>query len=164
MAAIADARGAAAPPARTVAADTAQAGCPFHRARGRSRTAGTCSRVPSLLPLLPGAPSCAVLITSRSGLGGLVARQGVRRVLIDVLAPTDARLLLQWIVGPERADAKPGAVALLAEVCAHHPLPLRVAAERFAATSCSTVRDVTDRSADECAMRTLSQHSRNVIW
>ena len=75
--------------------------------------------------LLPGAPACAVLVTSRDSLTGLVARHGGHRVQLDVLPPGDAADLLCALVGTQRdADA-----AALAEHCARLPLALRVAAE-----------------------------------
>src|SRR5206468_1036214 len=39
-------------------------------------------------PLLPGAPGCVVLVTSRNNLAGLVARDGAERLLLDRLTDT----------------------------------------------------------------------------
>jgi DNA-binding SARP family transcriptional activator len=79
-------------------------------------------------PLLPASPGCLVLITSRDRLGGLVARDGARRVTLDVLSPEEATALLARIIGAERAGAEPEAVAELARLCAYLPLALRIAA------------------------------------
>jgi len=79
-------------------------------------------------PLLPASPGCLVLITSRDRLGGLVARDGARRVALDVLAPAEASALLARLVGAERAGAEPEAVDELARLCAYLPLALRIAA------------------------------------
>lgn len=79
-------------------------------------------------PLLPGSSSCAVVVTSRDGLAGLVARDGAHRVELDLLSPTEAVDLLHTLVG-ERVRTDPAAAARLAEQCVRLPLALRVAAE-----------------------------------
>jgi DNA-binding SARP family transcriptional activator len=78
--------------------------------------------------LLPGAPGCMVVVTSRDSLAGLVARHGASRLDLDLLPQGDAVGLLRALIGP-RADADPGAAAVLAQRCARLPLALRVAAE-----------------------------------
>ncbi|HEV2377305.1 MAG TPA: NB-ARC domain-containing protein [Streptosporangiaceae bacterium] len=100
-------------------------------------------------PLLPASPTCVVLITSRSRLPSLVAREGVQRVVVDVLTPAEARRLLRQVIGPERADAEPGAVAALAEVCGYHPLALRIAAERVTAGQQGTIAAGLARLTDQ---------------
>src|SRR2546421_586238 len=52
--------------------------------------------------LLPGAPSCHVLATSRVELTGLVAADGAYPLALDVLPGRDARRLLAHRLGPER--------------------------------------------------------------
>jgi transcriptional regulator with XRE-family HTH domain len=79
-------------------------------------------------PLLPGEPGCIVVVTSRDMLAGLVARDGARRILLDVLPLADAVTLLRSLVGP-RVDAEPEAAARLAGLGCRLPLALRVAAE-----------------------------------
>jgi DNA-binding SARP family transcriptional activator/tetratricopeptide (TPR) repeat protein len=79
-------------------------------------------------PLLPGTGGCAVVVTSRDSLPGLVVRDGARRLDLDLLVGTDAAVLLRRLIGP-RTDADPGATTALAELCARLPLALRVAAE-----------------------------------
>jgi tetratricopeptide (TPR) repeat protein/transcriptional regulator with XRE-family HTH domain len=83
-------------------------------------------------PLLPGTGSCAVVVTSRDALAGLVARDGVTRLDLDVLPRQDAVGLLGSLIGA-RAAADPGAAAELAGQCCRLPLALRVAAELAAA-------------------------------
>ncbi|OLB64060.1 MAG: hypothetical protein AUI10_12700 [Actinobacteria bacterium 13_2_20CM_2_72_6] len=78
--------------------------------------------------LLPGTPSCFVLVTSRDSLAGLVARHGARRLDLDLLAADEAVALLRTLVGA-RVDAEPAAAAALADRCARLPLALRLAAE-----------------------------------
>ncbi len=81
-------------------------------------------------PLLPGAAGCAVVVTSRSALAGLVARDGAARVELGTLSEADAARLLRALIGP-RAAADPAATAALAGLCGRLPLALRVAAERI---------------------------------
>ena len=79
-------------------------------------------------PLLPGSPACAVVVTSRDALTGLVARDGAARLELDLLPLADAVRLLRELVG-DRAAVDPGATEALAERCCRLPLALRVAAE-----------------------------------
>nr|WP_279588774.1 BTAD domain-containing putative transcriptional regulator [Actinophytocola oryzae] len=80
-------------------------------------------------PLLPG-PGSLVLVTSRTELRGLVAREGARRLTLTRMARDDARALLAEAVGEERVGADPaGADEFLAR-CAHLPLAIRVLGER----------------------------------
>jgi DNA-binding SARP family transcriptional activator/tetratricopeptide (TPR) repeat protein len=88
--------------------------------------------VEQVRPLLPGHSCCAVVVTSRDSLAGLVARDGARRLELDLLPLADAVALLQQLIGG-KADASPGAVAELATQCARLPLALRIAAELAAA-------------------------------
>jgi tetratricopeptide (TPR) repeat protein/transcriptional regulator with XRE-family HTH domain len=78
--------------------------------------------------LLPGASPCAVVVTSRDSLAGLVARDGAQRLDLDLLPPADAVTLLLALIG-ERADADHAATKALADRCCRLPLALRVAAE-----------------------------------
>jgi tetratricopeptide (TPR) repeat protein/DNA-binding XRE family transcriptional regulator len=79
-------------------------------------------------PLLPGTAACAVLVTSRDTLSGLVARDGASRLDLDLLPLPDAVGLLRALIGA-RVDAAPDAAAELASQCGRLPLALRVAAE-----------------------------------
>ena len=87
--------------------------------------AGTSDQV---RPLLPGAPACAVVVTSRDALAGLVARDGAVRLDLDLLPVAEAVALLRALIGA-RVDAEPVAAAELAGQCCRLPLALRVAAE-----------------------------------
>ncbi|WP_333775010.1 AfsR/SARP family transcriptional regulator [Streptomyces sp. IBSBF 3136] len=79
-------------------------------------------------PLLPGSPTCKVVITSRDSLSSLVSLHGAHRVVLDVLSPHEALALLRALIGP-RVDADRAAATALAEQCGRLPLALRVAAE-----------------------------------
>jgi DNA-binding SARP family transcriptional activator/Flp pilus assembly protein TadD len=83
-------------------------------------------------PLLPGSPGCLLLVTSRDRLGGLVAKEGARRLTLDVLPPEEANQLLGRLLGGTRVHGEPAAAAELARACAHLPLALRIAAANLA--------------------------------
>jgi DNA-binding SARP family transcriptional activator/tetratricopeptide (TPR) repeat protein len=104
--------------------------------------------VEQVRPLLPGCPSCLVVVTSRDSLAGLVARHGARRLNLDILPPDDALGLLRTLIGA-RVDAEPLAAAALAAQCARLPLALRVAAELAAANSGSRLDELASELADE---------------
>jgi tetratricopeptide (TPR) repeat protein len=100
-------------------------------------------------PLLPGSAGCVVLVTSRSRLSGLAARDGARRITLQTLSPAAAESLLREIVGHDRADREPDSIAELSGHCGRLPLALRIAAERVATRPHSSVRDFVGELAAE---------------
>ena len=84
-------------------------------------------------PLLPGAPGCLVLVTSRGRLSALAAREGAHRIGVGLLPARDAVALITQTTGGQRGADAPAQVAQLARLCARLPLALRIAAERAAA-------------------------------
>ncbi|GAA2497300.1 BTAD domain-containing putative transcriptional regulator [Streptomyces gobitricini] len=100
-------------------------------------------------PLLPGAPGCMVLVTSRDSLTGLVVTEAAHRLTLDVLSPAEASSLVVSIVGPVRARAQPAAVDNLVRLCARLPLALRIAAGRAAAYEHVSVADIVAELAEE---------------
>jgi DNA-binding SARP family transcriptional activator/tetratricopeptide (TPR) repeat protein len=84
-------------------------------------------------PLLPAAPGCAVVVTSRDRLPGLAARDGAARITLGALPPDEAMTLLRGILGPRRADTDLPATTDIAARCGFLPLALRIAADRVAA-------------------------------
>ncbi|MFD0206231.1 MULTISPECIES: AfsR/SARP family transcriptional regulator [Saccharothrix] len=102
-------------------------------------------------PLLPGAPGCMVLVTSRDSLTGLVVTEAAHRLTLDVLSPTEASSLVVGIIGPVRARAEPAAVETLVRLCARLPLALRIAAGRAAAHDHVSVADIVGELTDENA-------------
>lgn len=86
-------------------------------------------------PLLPGAPGCFVLLTSRDDMTGLVVRDGAIRVPLDLLPRPESVSLLRQLLGPEAVDDHPEAVEELVRLCARLPLALRIAADRVAGGS-----------------------------
>ncbi|WP_460065722.1 AfsR/SARP family transcriptional regulator [Streptomyces sp. YKOK-I1] len=104
--------------------------------------------VEQVRPLLPGTGTCAVVVTSRDSLAGLVAREGAHRLDLDLLPADAARALLRRLVGP-RAEAEPDAVDALAAQCARLPLALRVAAELAAARPATPLADLVCELTDQ---------------
>jgi tetratricopeptide (TPR) repeat protein len=84
-------------------------------------------------PLLPAAPTCLVLVTSRNQLSGLVAADGAHPIDLDLLSVGEARELLAQRLGTHRVDAEPDAVAEIITRCARLPLALALIAARAAA-------------------------------
>lgn len=97
-------------------------------------------------PLLPGSPSCAVLITSRSRLPELV---GSRVMDLEVLPPEEARLLFAKVAGAERAAAEPADTDRVLAACAGLPLAIRIAGARLAARGGWNVHYLAARLSDE---------------
>jgi DNA-binding SARP family transcriptional activator/tetratricopeptide (TPR) repeat protein len=84
-------------------------------------------------PMLPNAPECAVIVTSRNELRGLTALQGAQPNGLDVLSTDEACVLLAGIVGPARIRSDDAGARELAELCGHLPLALRIAAANLGA-------------------------------
>ncbi|MGW5723008.1 ATP-binding protein [Amycolatopsis sp. NPDC003865] len=79
-------------------------------------------------PLLPGSPSCTVLVTGRHRLASLIDRHDARHLPLDVLPPEEARGLLAARLGADRVAAEPEAVNELIGLCGGHPLALSITA------------------------------------
>jgi tetratricopeptide (TPR) repeat protein len=88
--------------------------------------------VTQVMPLLPGSPSCTVLVTSRRSLTGLVTRQSAHFLPIGVLTDTEARELLTTRIGVERTSAEADAVTELVACCGGFALALDIVAGRAA--------------------------------
>jgi tetratricopeptide (TPR) repeat protein/transcriptional regulator with XRE-family HTH domain len=75
-------------------------------------------------PLLPGSPTCAVVITSRQPLATL---DGIRPLHLGVLPGDQALDLLGRIAGRERVVAEPEAAERIVHLCGGLPLAVRIA-------------------------------------
>jgi DNA-binding SARP family transcriptional activator len=82
-------------------------------------------------PLLPGAPGCMAIVTSRDQLRGLVAG-GATPLTLGLLSPAEARESLVHRLGADRVDAEPRAVEEIIDRCGRLPLALAVVAARAA--------------------------------
>jgi len=86
--------------------------------------------VEQVRPLLPGSPGCAVIVTSRNQLSGLVAAEGAHSLTLDLLPAAESRDFLARRLGGDRIAAEPQAVAEILDRCAGLPLALAVVAAR----------------------------------
>ncbi len=99
--------------------------------------------------LLPGSDGCATVITSRSRLAGLTAREGAARMDLAVLPEAEATELLRMVAGSDRIDEAPSAAAELASLCGYLPLALRIAGDYLASHPFEAVIDLVEALAVE---------------
>jgi tetratricopeptide (TPR) repeat protein/DNA-binding SARP family transcriptional activator len=92
-------------------------------------------------PLLPGSPTCLVLVTSRDTLTGLLALDGATRLDLDVLTADESAELVTRILGESRVRGQADDVARLADRCARLPLALRIAAATMYGHPHQTIAD-----------------------
>ena len=97
-------------------------------------------------PLLPGAASSAVLVTTRSRMPDLAS---TRLVDLNVLDDDEALTLFIKAVGDDRAAAEPEATAELLDACAGLPLAIRICAARLATRSGWSIQAMASRLRDE---------------
>ncbi|MBZ2409387.1 hypothetical protein HX747_19950 [Streptomyces sp. L06] len=79
-------------------------------------------------PLLPGTSSSLVVVTSRRGLPGLIAREGARPLRVEGLGEQDALRLFSGIVGESFVATHRSLVEAVIAACEGVPLALRIAA------------------------------------
>lgn len=96
-------------------------------------------------PLLPGAPGCLVLVTSRNQLAGLVATEAARPLILDLPTVEEARQLLAGRLGADRIAAEPAATEDIIRRCARLPLALAVVAARAATQPRLPLREIARR-------------------
>ncbi|MEW9533276.1 tetratricopeptide repeat protein [Microbispora sp. NPDC049125] len=86
--------------------------------------------VEQVRPLLPGSPSCLVVVTSRDQMSGLVAIEGGCPLTLGLLSTSEGRELVVRRLGAERPGAEPRAVDEIIAQCAGLPLALAVVTAR----------------------------------
>jgi tetratricopeptide (TPR) repeat protein len=112
-------------------------------------------------PLLPGDGGCAVLVTSRDHMSGLVAREAARRITLDVLPESDAIELLARLTRAERPNDQSNVLGQFAGLCARLPLALRIAAEHAISRQWSRLEDlVTELRGQSALWETLTVEER----
>ncbi|WP_431878774.1 BTAD domain-containing putative transcriptional regulator [Amycolatopsis sacchari] len=97
-------------------------------------------------PLLPGAGTSAVLVTSRVRMPDL---EGARSLDVGVLPEAEAAKLLTSIVGEARVAAEPEGAAAILRACGCLPLAIRVAGARLSHRPHWTLTRLADRLSDE---------------
>ncbi|MDT0548472.1 MULTISPECIES: BTAD domain-containing putative transcriptional regulator [Streptomyces] len=107
-------------------------------------------------PLLPGGTGCAVLITSRSLLYGL---RGARTVALGCLSTAEGERLLTRLIGRERTDAEPQAVAEVVRVVDGLPLAITFLGERLTAMRSVSVAHVLAKIRSAKGQHRLSEFS-----
>ena len=109
-----------------------------HAALYRSQVAGkrmlilldNAANAEQVIPLLPGTPSCTVLVTSRQILTALLHRHSAHHLALTVFDDVEAHILLAQRLGGSRIAGEPDAVAGLIAACGRHPMALAIAAGR----------------------------------
>ncbi|WP_371493708.1 tetratricopeptide repeat protein [Kitasatospora sp. NBC_00374] len=96
-------------------------------------------------PLLPGAGSALVLITSRRR---LTALDSAVNLSLEVLTPEDAVQLFVRIVGADRAEGRRADVEDVVALCGCLPLAIRIAASRLRHRPAWSVAHLADRLRD----------------
>jgi DNA-binding SARP family transcriptional activator/tetratricopeptide (TPR) repeat protein len=103
-------------------------------------------------PLLPGAPTCLVLVTSRRRLAGL---DDADHFTLDTLAVDEAVRLFRAVAGRDRDLGDDATVEQIVARCGYLPLAVRIAAARLRASRAWTgpkllerLRDAQDRLAE----------------
>jgi tetratricopeptide (TPR) repeat protein len=96
-------------------------------------------------PLLPGSPTCTVLVTSRQVLATL---EGVHGLHLDVPVLEHALWLLSRLAGESRVVAEPEAAADVVRSCGRLPLAIRIAGARLVARASWPIGELAARLAD----------------
>lgn len=104
-------------------------------------------------PLIPGARGCAVVITSRSQLAGLVASDGACQLGLDVLDPDEARQLLGSTIGESQVAAEEEAARRLVRVCGGLPLAIRIAGADLLARNAGIADHCAELAGDDVLSR-----------
>jgi DNA-binding SARP family transcriptional activator/tetratricopeptide (TPR) repeat protein len=99
-----------------------------------------------VLPLLPGADGCAVLITSRTLLTQL---PGARHIDVDLLSPAEARELFTGVVGRRRVEREPAEADTILGCCGNLPLAIRIASAKLTGRPAWSLRVLRERIEDE---------------
>jgi tetratricopeptide (TPR) repeat protein len=115
-----------------------------------------------LRPLLPGSPTCFVLVTSRRRLTGL---EGARSLALDVMPVEDAVQLFTRSMA--RAGEEPEAVEETVKLCGQLPVAIRIAAGRLRHRGTWSVAHLAQRLRGQqrrLAELTVEDHSVSAVF
>ncbi|BEL02061.1 hypothetical protein Q0Z83_002520 [Actinoplanes sichuanensis] len=98
-------------------------------------------------PLLPGSDGCAVVVTSRNRMSGLVVSDGARIVPLDVFGDGESLDYLRGRLGADVVDADPAARDTIVARCGGLPLALAVVCARAGGFPPAVVAADLDRDA-----------------
>ncbi|MFI2468363.1 BTAD domain-containing putative transcriptional regulator [Streptomyces globisporus] len=94
-------------------------------------------------------PGPAVVVTSRMGLGGLIATHGGWVQRLTTFTEAESYALLLTALGAERVEAEPRAAHRLAAVCGHFPAALRILTARLLTRPGLRLSDAADWLGDD---------------
>ncbi|MFD4127811.1 BTAD domain-containing putative transcriptional regulator [Streptomyces globisporus] len=94
-------------------------------------------------------PGPAVVVTSRMGLGGLIATHGGWVQRLTTFTEAESYALLLTALGAERVEAEPRAAHRLAAVCCHFPAALRILTARLLTRPGLRLSDAADWLGDD---------------
>lgn len=97
-------------------------------------------------PLLPSAPGCMVIVTSRRSLAGL---EDTHAIALGALPADEAGALLHRAAGPGRIAAGDRAVAELVALCGHMPLAIGIVAARLRNRRALRIETVLEQLGEE---------------
>jgi DNA-binding SARP family transcriptional activator/Tfp pilus assembly protein PilF len=93
-------------------------------------------------PLLPGAPTCRAIVTSRNRLATL---DGATPLPVSELSGPEAERLFTRIAGAARVAADPAALRQVVDACGCHPLTIQLLASNFRHRDSWDLRHLLDR-------------------
>ncbi|MEU8768750.1 AfsR/SARP family transcriptional regulator [Streptomyces griseus] len=94
-------------------------------------------------------PDLAVVVTSRMGLGGLIATHGGWVQRLTAFTEAESYALLLAALGAERVEAEPRAARRLAALCGHFPAALRILTARLLTRPGLRLTDAADWLGDD---------------
>ncbi|CAM5471628.1 BTAD domain-containing putative transcriptional regulator [Streptomyces griseus] len=104
---------------------------------------------PLLPPVSADGPEPAVVVTSRMGLGGLIATHGGWVQRLTAFTDAESYALLLATLGAERVEAEPRAARQLAVLCGHFPAALRILTARLLTRPGLRLADAVDWLGDD---------------